>query len=79
MLVSKTGSINYRKTGSEILQMRLQRLTSMEQDKIISEYNEIILYIADLLDILSKPERVLSIIDDDLNFLKEKFGDQESQ
>ena len=48
----------------------------MEQDKIISEYNEIILYIADLLDILSKPERVLSIIDDDLNFLKEKFGDQ---
>ena len=52
------------KQAVEILQMRLQRLTSMEQDKIISEYNEIILYIADLLDILSKPERVLSIIDE---------------
>ena len=64
------------KQAVEILQMRLQRLTSMEQDKIISEYNEIILYIADLLDILSKPERVLSIIDDDLSFLKEKFGDE---
>ncbi len=64
------------KQAVEILQMRLQRLTSMEQDKIIKEYNDIILYIADLLDILSKPERVLEIIDDDLAFLKEKFGDE---
>ena len=61
--------------ATEILQMRLQRLTSMEQDKIIIEYKEVIAYIADLLDILSKPERVTQLIEKDLDFLSEKYGD----
>src|SRR6476469_690460 len=50
----------------EILQMRLQRLTGLEQDKIVNEYKEVMAHIADLLDILSKPERVTAIIVDEM-------------
>jgi DNA gyrase subunit A len=60
--------------AGEILQMRLQRLTGLEQDKIISEYKEVMDRIADLLDILTKPERVVSIIGDELTALREEFG-----
>ena len=52
--------------ANEILQMRLQRLTGLEQDKIITEYKEVMERIADLLDILTKPERVVRIIGDEL-------------
>ena len=52
--------------AQEILQMRLQRLTGLEQDKIVSEYKEVMAEIDDLLDILSKPERVSTIISDEL-------------
>ena len=45
-----------------ILELRLQRLTGLEQDKIVSEYKEIMEKIADLLDILAKPERITAII-----------------
>jgi DNA gyrase subunit A len=48
--------------AQEILQMRLQRLTGLEQDKIVNEYKEVMAHIADLLDILAKPERVTTII-----------------
>jgi DNA gyrase subunit A len=60
--------------AGEILQMRLQRLTGLEQDKIISEYKEVMTTIADLLNILSTPERVTSIIGDELSAIKQEFG-----
>lgn len=60
--------------AQEILQMRLQRLTGLEQDKIIGEYKEVMAQIADLLDILAKPERVRAIIGDELAALKQEFG-----
>ncbi len=60
--------------AQEILQMRLQRLTGLEQDKIVGEYKEVMAEIADLLDILSKKERVTTIIGDELLKLKEEFG-----
>lgn len=60
--------------AQEILQMRLQRLTGLEQDKIIGEYKDVMAQIADLLDILSKPARVTTIIADELLALKQEFG-----
>ncbi|MBL0151537.1 MAG: DNA gyrase subunit A [Ideonella sp.] len=60
--------------AQEILQMRLQRLTGLEQDKIIGEYKDVMSVIADLLDILAKPERVTTIIADELTALKAEFG-----
>jgi DNA gyrase subunit A len=61
--------------AQEILQMRLQRLTGLEQDKIVNEYKDVMAQIADLLDILSKPERVTSIITDELNAAKNEYGE----
>ena len=58
----------------EILQMRLQRLTGLEQDKIIAEYKSVMTEIEDLLDILARPERVNTIIGDELNAIKQEFG-----
>jgi DNA gyrase subunit A len=60
--------------AGEILQMRLQRLTGLEQDKIVGEYREVMAQIADLLDILAKPERVTVIISDELTQLRQEFG-----
>ncbi|WP_374565700.1 DNA gyrase subunit A [Ideonella sp.] len=60
--------------AGEILQMRLQRLTGLEQDKIIGEYKEVMAVIADLLDILSKPARVTTIISEELAALRQEFG-----
>ncbi|MBZ8139611.1 DNA gyrase subunit A [Rubrivivax gelatinosus] len=60
--------------AQEILQMRLQRLTGLEQDKIIGEYREVMSQIADLLDILARPERVTAILVDELNALRLEFG-----
>jgi len=59
-----------------ILEMQLQRLTNMEQDKIVGEYKEVMDRITDLLDILSKPERVSTIIADELGVIKQSFGDK---
>ena len=61
--------------AQEILQMRLQRLTGLEQDKIVQEYTDIMTHIADLLDILGRPERVTTIIGDELNAVMTEFGD----
>ena len=59
-----------------ILELRLQRLTGLEQDKILSEYKDIMEKIADLLDILAKPERITAIIRDELAAMKQQFGDK---
>jgi DNA gyrase subunit A len=59
-----------------ILELRLQRLTGLEQDKIREEYREVMATIADLLDILAKPSRIIAIIDGELRKLKEEFGDK---
>ena len=60
--------------AQEILQMRLQRLTGLEQDKIVAEYKDVMGEIDDLLDILSKPERVSTIIGEELIVVKQEFG-----
>ncbi len=60
--------------AQEILNMRLQRLTGLEQDKIVNEYREIMENIADLLDILAKPERITAIISDELTAIKAEFS-----
>ncbi|MFM6978793.1 MAG: DNA gyrase C-terminal beta-propeller domain-containing protein, partial [Methylophilaceae bacterium] len=62
--------------AQEILQMRLQRLTGLEQDKIVNEYREVMDLIADLLDILARAERVTQIIIDELTQIRQQFGDQ---
>ena len=61
--------------AQEILQMRLQRLTGLEQDKIVNEYKEIMDVIADLIDILNKPDRVTTIIKTELEEIKDAYGD----
>lgn len=61
--------------ADSILQMRLQRLTGLEQDKILQEYRQVMDQITDLLDILANPERVRKIIEDDLLDIKEEYGD----
>ncbi|HMN92232.1 MAG TPA: DNA gyrase subunit A [Hydrogenophaga sp.] len=60
--------------AQEILQMRLQRLTGLEQDKIVAEYKDVMAQIDDLLDILARPERVSTIISDELVAVKQEFG-----
>ena len=60
--------------AQEILQMRLQRLTGLEQDKIVAEYKEVMTEIEDLLDILVKPTRVSTIISEELTAVRTEFG-----
>jgi DNA gyrase subunit A len=62
--------------AQEILQMRLQRLTGLEQDKIVSEYKEVMDVIANLLDILAKAERVTQMITEELAAIRQQFGDK---
>ncbi|MFN6961463.1 MAG: DNA gyrase subunit A, partial [Rhodocyclaceae bacterium] len=59
-----------------ILDLRLQRLTGLEQDKIVAEYREVMAQIEDLLDILARPERITQIIADELTAIKAQFGDK---
>ncbi|WP_019787241.1 DNA gyrase subunit A [Streptococcus sobrinus] len=58
-----------------ILDMRLRRLTGLERDKIQNEYNDLLALIADLADILAKPERVVAIIKDEMDEIKRKYAD----
>ncbi|MBK9625209.1 MAG: DNA gyrase subunit A [Rhodocyclaceae bacterium] len=58
-----------------ILELRLQRLTGLEQDKILAEYGEVMAVIVDLLDILAKPERITTIIGEELRAAMAQFGD----
>ncbi|HYT86738.1 MAG TPA: DNA topoisomerase (ATP-hydrolyzing), partial [Burkholderiales bacterium] len=74
--LQKTG---YRLSDAQaqaILEMRLQRLTGLEQDKIVAEYKELIEKIADFLDMLAKPARITAIIAEELKALKAQYGDK---
>ncbi len=69
----------YRLTETQaqaILDLRLHRLTGLEQDKIINEYSEILEKIKDLLDILSSPDRLMQVIRDELTAIVEQYGDE---
>jgi len=59
-----------------ILELRLQRLTGLEQDKIVAEYKDVMARIADLLDILARPERITEIIVAELTAIRDQFGDE---
>jgi len=59
-----------------ILELRLQRLTGLEQDKIVSEYKDVMAKILDLLDILARPERITEIIVGELTAIRDQFGDE---
>ncbi|MFV5215733.1 DNA gyrase subunit A [Azonexus caeni] len=59
-----------------ILELRLQRLTGLEQDKIVGEYKEVMAKILDLLDILARPERITEIIVGELTAVRDQFGDE---
>ncbi|MEP6609173.1 MAG: DNA gyrase subunit A [Burkholderiaceae bacterium] len=61
--------------AEQILQMRLQRLTGLEQDKIVNEYREVMDQITDLLNVLATPARITQLISDELLALKSEFGD----
>ncbi len=61
--------------AEQILQMRLQRLTGLEQDKIVNEYRDVMEQITDLLNVLATPARITDIIADELLALKSEFGD----
>jgi DNA gyrase subunit A len=60
--------------AQEILQMRLQRLTGLEQDKIVNEYKDVMSEISDLLDLLARPERVTQVIEAELKEVQAEFG-----
>jgi DNA gyrase subunit A len=62
--------------AQRILEMQLQRLTALEQDKILDEYREVMANIVDLLDILARPERITAIIADELGQIRDQFGDE---
>ena len=72
------GADGYRLSDAQaqaILDMRLQKLTGLEQDRIISEYGEILDTIGDLLDILARPQRLLEVIRTELEEIRERYGD----
>jgi DNA gyrase subunit A len=75
-LVKGSGYFLSDAQAQAILELRLQRLTGLEQDKIVGEYREVMDKITDLLDILAKPERVTQIISDELVTIRSQFGDK---
>jgi DNA gyrase subunit A len=72
--LSRRGYLLSDVQAQAILELRLQRLTGLEQDKILAEYKEVMTQIADLLDILARPERITQIIADELTAIKMQFG-----
>ena len=79
MTLGLTDQETYRLSSMQaknILQMRLQSLTGLEQEKIHAEYKELVDTIIDLTDILAKPERVTAIIADSLETVAAEFGDE---
>jgi DNA gyrase subunit A len=73
---AKTGYRLSDVQAQAILELRLQRLTGLEQDKITADYRDVMTLIADLLDILAKPARVTQIIRDELTAIRDQFGDK---
>ena len=74
--VQKNGYRLSEAQAQRILEMQLQRLTGLEQDKIVSEYQEVMETIVDLLDILAKPARITQIISGELDYVKKQYGDE---
>ncbi len=74
--LSRRGYLLSDVQAQAILELRLQRLTGLEQDKIVAEYKEVMDLITDLLDILARPERITQIIADELSAIKTQFGDK---
>jgi DNA gyrase subunit A len=74
--LSKSGYLLSEAQAQAILELRLQRLTGLERDKIVTDYAELIERIDDLLDILARPERITEIIAEDLNVVRAQFGDK---
>jgi DNA gyrase subunit A len=75
--MSRRGYLLSDVQAQAILELRLQRLTGLEQDKIVSEYKEVMEQIADLLDILARPERITQIITDELAAIRAQFGNND--
>ncbi len=75
-LQRKTGYRLSEAQAQRILEMQLQRLTGLEQDKIVAEYREVMEKIVDLLDILAKPARITTIISGELADMKKQYGDE---
>ncbi|MBI2308511.1 MAG: DNA gyrase subunit A [Rhodocyclales bacterium] len=74
--LSKKGYLLSDAQAQAILELRLQRLTGLERDKIVADYRELLEKISDLMDILDRPERITQIIGDELKAVKEQFGDK---
>ena len=74
--LSKKGYLLSDAQAQAILELRLQRLTGLERDKIVTDYRELLEKITDLMDILDRPERITQIIGDELKAVKEQFGDK---
>jgi DNA gyrase subunit A len=73
--LSRNGYLLSEAQAQAILELRLQRLTGLERDKIVSDYAELLERIADLMDILARPERIAEIIAEELNAVRAQFGD----
>jgi len=74
--LSRSGYLLSEAQAQAILELRLQRLTGLERDKIVADYAELLEKITDLVDILARPERITEIIADELNAIRAQFGDK---
>ena len=74
--LSKSGYLLSEAQAQAILELRLQRLTGLERDKIVADYSELLEKIADLMDILARPERINEIIAEELAAVRAQFGDK---
>ena len=74
--LSKNGYLLSETQAQAILELRLQRLTGLERDKIVADYGELLERIADLMDILARPERISEIIIEELTGIRAQFGDK---
>ncbi len=74
--LSKSGYLLSEAQAQAILELRLQRLTGLERDKIVADYAELLERIADLMDILARPERISEIIVEELSGIRAQFGDK---
>ncbi|MFA7292415.1 MAG: DNA gyrase subunit A [Rhodocyclaceae bacterium] len=74
--LSKKGYLLSEAQAQAILELRLQRLTGLERDKIVTDYKDLLERITDLMDILNRPERITEIIGEELKAVKEQFGDK---
>lgn len=74
--LSKSGYLLSEAQAQAILELRLQRLTGLERDKIVGDFADLLEKIADLMDILARPERITEIISEELEQIRAQFGDK---